>query len=499
MVTTITKRGVMDMKKIIAILLITIMAFGAAACQKTPESPIVIGKDYETMIEQAMTSDESTAEKVLKDTVQAPDTFVFNYSSDSFSISSNVQLNLPEVLNVPIFQAEPRDFTLEQALTLVDKLMIDAQELIQNRNALTKAELESLIIQLKQRKTLPEYSSEEDQDTIESAIKYYTELMPDAPDKVEKTPFDRTFQTYDITDGKGRIAGQYDYIEVWDAGSDIQHRLYLSNSDTLTADISIPDEGGGSWYLHRPIATVSFFAEGTDNIFGLYGAAVISDFSVIPEGCNLKKSPADAKNDAEDLLHSIGCDEYQLGGMMLINNSNKDKKEASQWAYELFYFPSYDGISLAPTIDSVDEDAFQTPINYEKIKIRINDSGIQSFTWDAPYKTAGIKVDNSHLLAFEDIQDIFSKMMLVKYEPMAKIVNSQEPLNIEITKAGLYYVLIQQQNDASNTLLVPVWAFYGYRSWDWIEEQGIKYGLYEQPILMINAIDGSIIDLARGY
>ncbi len=53
MVTTITKRGVTDMKKRIAILLITIMAIGAAACQKTPESPIVIGKDYETMIEQA--------------------------------------------------------------------------------------------------------------------------------------------------------------------------------------------------------------------------------------------------------------------------------------------------------------------------------------------------------------------------------------------------------------------------------------------------------------
>lgn len=38
MVTTITKRGVTDMKKRIAILLITIMAFGAAACQPTPES-----------------------------------------------------------------------------------------------------------------------------------------------------------------------------------------------------------------------------------------------------------------------------------------------------------------------------------------------------------------------------------------------------------------------------------------------------------------------------
>ena len=39
------------MKKIIAILLITVMAIGAAACQKTPESPIVVGKDNNRMIE----------------------------------------------------------------------------------------------------------------------------------------------------------------------------------------------------------------------------------------------------------------------------------------------------------------------------------------------------------------------------------------------------------------------------------------------------------------
>ena len=44
------------MKKRIAILLITIMAIGAAACQKTPESPIVVGKDNNRMIEQAVSS-----------------------------------------------------------------------------------------------------------------------------------------------------------------------------------------------------------------------------------------------------------------------------------------------------------------------------------------------------------------------------------------------------------------------------------------------------------
>ena len=499
MVAAPIKRGISDMKKVIAILFIAVMTFSTAACQKTPESPIVVGKDYETMIEQAKIPNENSAETILKDAVQAPDTFVFDYSGNSLFISSNVQLNLPDVSKAPIFQAAPRDFTLEQALMLVDNLLPDAQELIQDRNELTKSELEARIIQLKQRKTLPEYSSEEDQDDIESAIKYYAELMLDAPQHVEKRPFDRTFQTQYITDGKGRTAGQYTYMEVWDTDSDIQHRLYLRNSDTLTDDIFIPDEGDGSLYLHRPTATVSFSAEGVDNIFGVYGATFIRDFSVTPEGCNLEKSPADAKNEAEHLLRSIGCDAYRLGGMMLINNSNKDKKEATQWAYELFYFPSYEGIELAPTIDSVDEELFHAPLHYEKIKMRINDAGIQSFTWDAPYEIVSTKVEDAHLLPFEDIQDIFSKMMLVKYEPMTKLENSQDPLSIEITKAGLYYVLMPQQNDISNTLLVPVWAFYGYRSWDWIEVQGITYGLYEQPILMINAIDGSIIDLAKGY
>ena len=44
------------MKKVIAILLIAVMALGTAACQKTPESPIIVGKNNEKLIEKAVTS-----------------------------------------------------------------------------------------------------------------------------------------------------------------------------------------------------------------------------------------------------------------------------------------------------------------------------------------------------------------------------------------------------------------------------------------------------------
>lgn len=43
------------MKKVITILLlIAVMVFGAVACQKTPDSPIVVGKDNEKLIEKPL-------------------------------------------------------------------------------------------------------------------------------------------------------------------------------------------------------------------------------------------------------------------------------------------------------------------------------------------------------------------------------------------------------------------------------------------------------------
>ena len=47
------------MKKVITILLlIAVMVFGAVACQKTPDSPIVVGKDNEKLIEKAVASSD---------------------------------------------------------------------------------------------------------------------------------------------------------------------------------------------------------------------------------------------------------------------------------------------------------------------------------------------------------------------------------------------------------------------------------------------------------
>lgn len=76
------------MKRYIAILLITVMAIGAAACQKTPESPIVIGKNLDRLLEKAQDT-ENMSEKTTQ-----PRTETSEYEANIFIMNLGIPQNL---------------------------------------------------------------------------------------------------------------------------------------------------------------------------------------------------------------------------------------------------------------------------------------------------------------------------------------------------------------------------------------------------------------------
>ena len=76
------------MKRYIAILLITVMAIGAAACQKTPESPIVIGKNLDRLLEKAQGT-ENMSEKTTQ-----PRTETSEYETNIFIMNLGIPQNL---------------------------------------------------------------------------------------------------------------------------------------------------------------------------------------------------------------------------------------------------------------------------------------------------------------------------------------------------------------------------------------------------------------------
>ena len=125
------------MKKVIAILLITVMAFGAAACQKTPESPIVVGKDNERMIEQAISSTQPSA-VVNEDSENisygelctrygCPEHWQTELSEadGKLIVAADVPFTLPDVMNIPMARVSAGRFSQDMVYKLFHALCGD--------------------------------------------------------------------------------------------------------------------------------------------------------------------------------------------------------------------------------------------------------------------------------------------------------------------------------------------------------------------------------------
>ena len=84
----------------------------------------------------------------------------------------------------------------------------------------------------------------------------------------------------------------------------------------------------------------------------------------------------------------------------------------------------------------------------------------------------------------------------------ARIVNGEGIVSykIELTRARLSLQRVMERNNFTSGLLIPVWNFYGRAVSAYASGETYDNAPYDGgPLLSINAIDGSIIDLARGY
>ena len=139
--------------------------------------------------------------------------------------------------------------------------------------------------------------------------------------------------------------------------------------------------------------------------------------------------------------------------------------------------------------------------------------GIRRLRWSSPTITNEIISENAGVISFEDAKSIFEKMVSINYEPMLDMTYRVDALDmnmrLDINAVELTLVRIKEQHISGRTgIYTPAWIFYGNcmtqtqrldKSWDTHYDGGYPYPLVKSPILVINAIDGSIIDLARGY
>lgn len=102
----------------------------------------------------------------------------------------------------------------------------------------------------------------------------------------------------------------------------------------------------------------------------------------------------------------------------------------------------------------------------------------------------------TNLLPFSEIQAIINKMLPIMYENETDDYDGKSfEKHIDCVELGLWRV--REQNRIDRGLLVPVWAIYAVTA-EIDSYNNFAWRSYE-PILLINAVDGSVIDPQNGY
>ena len=258
--------------------------------------------------------------------------------------------------------------------------------------------------------------------------------------------------------------------------------------------------------------------------YSMNGAAVIGmDDMGAQEKTGI--SYADAKSQADALLHSAGLS-ADVAAAYLVNDTQDGSvdgivEEARNYAYRFFYTRTVNGIPVA--MDATSEppaEGYSILWGYERIQVTVDRNGIDGLYWRAPITIDSIEKDRVEVLSFAQAQEVFEKMMPINYTPMVEFFNSNEDLKentlmIDGDLVQLCLLRVREQNTegARYGILTPAWVFYGSvfnrTKWsDGMVQENYRGSdmtsgsvFYEGPtiILAINAIDGSIIDVAQGY
>lgn len=478
------------MKKILIVLLIILMALSSfAACQKTPESPIVVGNHTEKMIEQAQKENddiitESQEPIDLYARLNAPETYSQELVSKGgrLHVFADAQVLLPSC-ELPIVRVKPTEFTLEQARRFAKVLMGgDATYVQYDYDNLTQGAYERKIERL--RYGLSDWESigsvlfDLQYDTREEAEAALAELTA----KAASAPAAYPSYTPDF---------EWEHRQSWVDGKEV------ANTNTYLALFATEDQ---KVYSH-------FEIRNTRDVFGTAEMTYIRDdaipmdlFSSHPYKGEeqLTVTAEEAQQLAEKTVVQMGIEGFACAANCLYRY--RTDYNGYKPAHHLIFKRQICGVTETCTNHTAAYSQYNQPWHYETIHILIDDEGILRFEYISPYEVIETVVTESELLPFSKIIEIFEKMAVIVGNEIDYNTTWEDSGGIEyhITSVRLGLVSVREQNGDTG-LLVPAWDFLGY-------ERGRRSAEYEwstvggnelASFLTINAVDGNIIE--RGY
>ena len=510
------------MKRTLAAVLGLIIVFLFCACQPTPEQAVVVQKDSDRLIEDAQkdieesadnSTDSSTAESLQKQ-YGIPETYQFEAQGADglLNIAVDAVVNVPQVCAMPIYRVMKAEFAQETVSAFFQALCGDAEMYI-NSGQRTKDQIRDQIVNVRKR-----IADIKDDPQMAEELAFAEEFLPKLEKELETAPEtiveERTYgELIEVADTEA--ADNSAAVEEG-AEEESTEAIVISTNTTYTSlnayerdDEGINHVGRTFNVQNRDDSSVIRYSDCCNPAAGVnFGSsasfAILEDTDVDAEILSeIGLAPSEAKQMVQELLDNTGSG-MVVGSIYLqddeqFGNYDDIVRPAEQYAYKVYCVRTVDGLPcsyVSGGSESVDGDMMAPYWHYEGLEFMVNGDGIFSIYWSTPIEVIETVSEDAQLKPFAEIQEIFEKMMGIKYEPQAEYGGNEYDFEINRVTLSLHRIVEQDSNETG--LLVPAWNFYGKLT---IASDG-PTGQYEElgeSFMTINAIDGSVIDTRKGY
>ena len=480
------------MKKIAYLIVILFLLAIISACQKTPDSPIVIGKDIDNIIDKAVedpvvVSPDSGED--LRKPLDAPEILKLETEGvkGNLKIYVDADVIVPNTASIPVARVTRGQFSEEDVKNLYKVFHGDAKPIDPDAPPSSTYYMES-VQELQKRKESGEYDDKLlDDEGIDDQIKDLLKQAAEAPESYEEVEPDFTFKENKDED-KGPLG--------------LYARLKFMSDDNIISEINVIQDTYGTGAYAEYIRDNTKSNEINDMVVGYsdaYSGNV--EIGILP---TIKEE--DAQKLAQDTVTKLGLTDFVCTGKRVTPTSQLEYGEPIEirGVYEFMFTRKINGVPINYTNDeglTTVHEAYHQPWMYEKIRIFIDDQGIVYLKWSSPYIMKEIVSEASAMLPFSDISDIFKRMAPMKYD----YCDNDEGYSYEmkVTEARLGLMRVTEKDVGDSGLIIPVWDFFGTLTLKGKPRQpnpaqGDQHYVYTS-FLTINAIDGSIIDRELGY
>ena len=485
------------MKRIVCTLPPLLLAAALlSACQPTPEVEPVAQKDSEALIEQVEVAEEGVA-----DMAKAPESRHITRELTEVSQRTGIDITidadvvLPETDAIPVARVQSGELDM-QVMENIWKILANGSGMLEDFPRSYYEGQASMWMEYREAGNLDKYSSFEEMDAAisellaEAATKSAEPVFfPESPMDVMQTG-EKLHDTnmYNCYEGYVTFYGWSDQETVYKMGLNVTS----VGGNRFTRDIEMNDELNDYQNSVNPL-----------NIY--LPAIERGEFRVqLPE-----RSIEDAQAYAEQLLAELGITDFTCVVARiapLIPRFFDEQQDVCPCAYELLFTRQVAGVNVTynDVTDSGGRLYRDTPDytpswGYERIQLLVDDAGVLYMAYPPLYEVTEIVTERAEILSLEEAVASFEQMIgyqYAAYETGQRELCDDAYLCIDEIRLGL--TRIAEKNAQEQGYLVPSWTFFGhYKLIDfWPDGEG-HHGT--EAILIVNALDGSIIDPDRGF